>query len=85
MLLEAVIPSHLPPLMESSLVPVMDLLSLPPFGHIPPPSVIVVRRCPLSLETQAFPLQHSPALMDVLLWVLPYLHLSDNVALRKTA
>ena len=51
---------------------------LPRFSHIPPRTVRGRARWPISLEYQAFPMDQTPTLRDVLIWVTPYLEPPDN-------
>jgi hypothetical protein len=48
------------------------------FSHTPPATIRGRRRWPFSLDSQAHPGTHSPVLMDVLIWIYPFLTCSDR-------
>jgi hypothetical protein len=58
------------------------LITLPSFRHTPPTSIRGIARWPSSLDAQVFPAHRCPGLLDVLLWVLPYLTSTDTRATR---
>ena len=59
-------------------------MQLPRFSHIPPPSIKGCKKWPTSLEAQAFPTDQKPLLLDVLIWVIPYLEVVDTTRLKYT-
>ena len=58
---------------------------LPYFSHIPPPNIRGRKRWPISLEAQAFPDDMIPTLIDILVWVTPYLEKTQQARLHEVA
>jgi hypothetical protein len=59
--------------------------TLPRFSHTPPSTVRGRARWPISLESQAIPMDQRPCLQDILIWVQPYLETWERQKLRCTA
>ena len=53
-------------------------IPLPPFSHIPPPSIRGSDRWPLSLDAQSFPTHDTPGLAEILIWVHSFLDPNDR-------
>jgi hypothetical protein len=51
---------------------------LPPFSHIPPPTLRGSARWPFSLDSQSFPTTELPGLEDILIWVHSFLDPNDR-------
>ena len=68
---------HMPP---TALLP--QEMQLPRFSHLPPPSIQGSDRWPASLEAQALPLTETPELIDILIWLTPYLEVDDTIRLK---
>ena len=58
---------------------------LPYFSHVPPPNIRGRKRWPNSLEAQAFPDDMTPTLIDILVWVTPYLEKTQQARLHEVA
>jgi hypothetical protein len=58
---------------------------LPHFSHLPPPHIQGRRRWPISLEAQGFPTTKKPVLIDILIWVSPYLEPTENAKLHEVS
>ncbi len=59
--------------------------SLPPFSHTPPATVVGRKRWPSSLEAQGFPLDQTPKLVVVYVWVTKYLEPEDVNSMKCIA
>jgi hypothetical protein len=65
------------------LIPDIDLL--PRFSHVPPHSIPSRDQWPVSPEAQGFPDAGTPTLLDILIWVQPYLKVSESQNLNSVA
>ena len=59
--------------------PTLNHPLIPAFSHIPPPHIKGTHCWPLSLDSQAHPGTTPPILLNILIWVKPYLLPDDAI------